>query len=204
LGKEDLPSHSSSEESVDLRIVDREAPHSQVLLPILQARRVAQPRDGVLASENKVQTCHGKERSSPALRSLVEDFHVQPEVGPEVVSQVFASGLQEKASGFSVVFLRDPSSRELVFPAGIRVGRQLFGLVQDRDRSQQLERKVSLLLFQSKELSKFFQAGAWSQQLGDVSECHAALGGDGRDLVTLLENLGPEPQFVESGHEVSH
>ena len=61
---------------------------------------------------------------------------------------------------------------------------------ENLNRGEQLEREVSLLLFQSKETSEFSQIGAGSQHLCDVSKGNAAAQSNAGDLATTLENFG--------------
>ena len=94
-----------------LRIVDAERSDSQFLLPDLEARRVAETGDGKLAIPDKVGARQLQKGSSPLLGSLVEDLHVQPGVGGQVVSQVLTPGLEVELPGVFDLLRRNSRSR---------------------------------------------------------------------------------------------
>jgi len=80
---------------------------------------------------------------------------------------------------------------------------KLFHRLEGVDGAEQAERKMSLFLLQTKQLSEFSEIGARSQHLGDVSEDDAAFKRDAGHFSSPLEQSGPVSGLVEDGHQVA-
>jgi hypothetical protein len=198
------PSHAATEESVVLGVVDCKSAYAKATLPRLETRRVAQAGDGELLHLDKVQAYELGQGFSPSLRGFVENFHVQPQVAGQVISQVEAAGpIKELVGRGHVLQGEGGSSRKLRLPGGISEGRQPGDVSQHSYRVEHLEGKVSFFLLQAKEASKLAQVGGGSQHLGDVSKSNSRTQGNAGNLAASAQDLGTVPGFKRQGYQVA-
>ena len=83
-----LPSHSSAQNSVVLRIVDGKSSDSLMRFPSLEACCVAETGNGEFFHLDKVQTDELGQSFSPSLSCFVENFHVEPQVASQIIAQI--------------------------------------------------------------------------------------------------------------------
>ena len=186
-----------------LRVVGKKATQTQPALPLAQASVVGQAGDGEASGVDKVDPHQLQESRFPGDRCLEQDFHVQPEVGEEVVAQTRAPGALEQSQSFRHFSLRYFAVPQVGGPAGIVGGRWQAGPRQVLDAGQQREGKVSLLLFESKELAESSQVHRGRQQLGHVSEADARASGNCRDAVSPPLHPRAKAELEKTGHEIA-